>query len=298
MLDSMSEITVAALYYYPIKSCQGVSVPEADISPLGIQYDRQWMIVDQKNRFLSQRTHPALARVATAIEGGALAVSAPGMSDLHIPLEQRAGLPEESVTIWNKPGTATSEGEEAAAYFRTYLGLPQARLLRIAQPRGIKPKYIVKGAATSTGFADGFPILLTSTSSLEAFNAHMPLGPVGMDRFRPNIVVEGGLLPYMEDYWRKIRIGAMGATIVKASNRCPVPNVDQQEGILPPPAERHVSQTLRSTRSGHDAVTNDKGVFFGQNIVHTYRPGLKVRVGDSVVVKRLSAHPNVQLSAT
>lgn len=46
------------LYVYPIKSTYGIKVTEAEIGPFGFKYDREWMLVDEENNFISQRTQP------------------------------------------------------------------------------------------------------------------------------------------------------------------------------------------------------------------------------------------------
>ena len=61
----MSSIEVASLNYYPIKSCGAVQAEEVGFSELGIEYDREWMLVGSKGQFLSQRTHPELAVVCS-----------------------------------------------------------------------------------------------------------------------------------------------------------------------------------------------------------------------------------------
>ena len=51
-------LTVSELFIYPIKSLGGISVSSAKISDRGIDFDRRWMLVDENNRFLTQREVP------------------------------------------------------------------------------------------------------------------------------------------------------------------------------------------------------------------------------------------------
>jgi uncharacterized protein len=275
----MSGIEVTSLHYYPIKSCGAIEADAVTFSEFGIEHDREWMLVGSKGQFLSQRTHPELALVQTRIEDGSLVASAPSMGELVIALEQDPDAEVVPVNLWKKPGTGTNEGADASDYFSQYLG-KHARLLRVQQPRSINPECRVDGASARTGFADGFPLLLVSADSLAELSSHLEQ-PVTIDRFRPNIVVEGAPT-YDEDYWREVRIGDLRAFVVRACARCPVPNVDQKVGELP--KIRPVTEVLRATRQGTDPIGGEKGEFFGQNIVHVFKPGTAVRVGDAVSV--------------
>ncbi|HSX33254.1 MAG TPA: MOSC N-terminal beta barrel domain-containing protein [Candidatus Saccharimonadales bacterium] len=278
--------TIASLCRYPIKSCGGIEEHEVPLTEFGLEYDREWMLVGQNNQFLSQRVHPELALVATKIEGDKLLVTAPRVGELAIALERDPGAATEPVEVWKKPGTATSAGLEAAEFFSTYLGRA-ARLLRIAGPRQVKPECQVTGASSRTAFADGFPLLIASLSSLAELNRHLA-EPIGIDRFRANVIIDGAPA-YDEDYWRGILLGRVGGFVVRACARCPVPNV--KNGALP--KVRPVTAALRATRQGIDPVGESRGEFFGQNVVHVYEPGALLRVGDAVRIMSRATHRNI-----
>lgn len=286
----MSNIEVYGLSYYPIKSCGPVEADEVAFTEFGIEHDREWMLVGPKGNFLSQRKHPELALVKTRIEDGSLVAGAPGMGDLVVSLDRNPDAEIVQVDLWKKPGAGADQGAEANGYFSDYLGR-DARLLRVEQPRLIKPECRIDGASERTAFADGFPILLASMGSLAALNEHLD-DPVTIDRFRPNIVVEGAPA-YDEDYWRKLSIGGLRAFVARACSRCPVPNVDQRVGELL--KERPVTDALRATRHGIDPVDDLKGEFFGQNLVHVFEPGVTIRVGDRVDVVERAEDRNFQL---
>ncbi len=287
-------IEVSGLYTYPIKGCAANPLQEAELTDRGIAYDREWMLVGSNNQFLSQRTHPELALVRADVADDSLKVHVPDMHELAIPLNgpQLPTQEEVPVTVFKKPGSGMDQGAEAADYFSDYLQRP-ARLLRVKQPRAIKPECRIAGVSERISFVDGFPILLTSQSSLSELNAHLR-EPIPIDRFRPNIVVTGeGLPAYDEDYWRQLRIGQLQAYVVRACARCPVPNVDQKIGVLP--KERLVTEALRKSRRGVDSVDGSKSEFFGQNLTHVFEEGITIRIGDSVSVLERAAEPNVQI---
>ena len=62
-------------------------------------------------------------------------------------------------------------------------------------------------------FSDGYPVLVTSSASLDALNDKLVTAghaPVGIERFRPNIVL-GGLEPHDEDRLKTIEIATESA---------------------------------------------------------------------------------------
>lgn len=288
---SMPEVRVQSLNYYPIKACEGIEANTVAFSETGIEHDREFMLIGANGQFLSQRTHPELALVETSIEGGILYAQAPGMGELAISLTPDPDAEVIPIDLFKKPGSGTNVGPETAAYFTDYLNGKDARLIQLHQPRTIKPECQVEGASTTTGFADGFSILMTSSSSLEELNHHLKT-PVAMSNFRANIIVEGARA-YDEDYWREVMIGELNAFAVRACARCPVPNIDQQRGVLT--RERPVTEALRQTRYGVDLVNGSTGEFFGQNLAHVFEPGVTVSVGDLVTVVERSPDRNVQL---
>lgn len=281
----MSSIAIASLNVYPVKSCAPTALETATLTEFGIEHDRERMVVGENGQPFTQRNHPALALVRPSLGEGVLTLQAPGMEQLELPLARDPDAEVVPVNLWNKPGTGTDQGAEASGWFSDYLG-KTARLLAVSQSRLIKPECRVAGASERTAFADGFPFLLTSVSSLEDFNTHLPQ-PIPMDRFRPNIVVSGAPA-YAEDRWRTVRLGGLHAFVVRACARCSIPNIaqtpniDQEAGVLP--QERPVSAELRRSRQGIDPISDTKEVFFGQNLTHVFEPGLAIHVGDPVEV--------------
>ena len=136
--------------------------------------------------------------------------------------------------------------------------------------RPVDPAYAQAG--DRVGFADGFPLLLTTQASLDAFNRELP-SAIGMERFRPNIVVAGSE-PYAEDGWRRLRIGEIEFDVVKPCSRCVIPSIDPQTAQK----QAVVVQTLSRLRRRGDAV------YFGQNLIQ--RGTGDIKRGDSVAVLR------------
>lgn len=264
-------IEVSGLSYYPIKSCAGISTDSLEVTETGFEYDRNWMVVDSYGNFMSQRKNPEMALIEPRILDSTLSVTAPHMEEFSFPINWFAGIePVVDVTVHKKPVKARSEGDEAAEWFSEFLKT-DAKLVTLVPglPRQITDRYHKDNGSNQVGFADSFPFLMTSEASLAELNAHLT-EPVAMNRFRPNIVVSGSdLEAYDEDFWREIRIGHMRAFVVRACDRCPVPDTNQTTGLRP---DRPVTAALRETRHGTDPSDpkNPQGNFFGQNLNHVY----------------------------
>lgn len=259
---------VCGLHIYPVKSCGQLTVDRAVAGATGFEFDRRWMVVGDDARFLSQREHPRLALVRVQLDEGRLVLEVPGMAPLEIDLDGSTG-PAGRVQVWSDECAAFDEGRDAARWFSDHLGC-SARLVRMAgdDARPLGSSSAQPGDRVS--FADGFPFLLLSTASLDGLNRRLSL-PVPMDRFRPNIVVEG-CHAHAEDEWGRVCIGEVVFRIAKPCARCVVTTVDQETGER----GREPLHTLSTYRSF------DGQVLFGQNLVHENR-GV-VRVGDPVEV--------------
>ncbi len=251
----MLERRLEEIWIYPLKGAAGISVPSWELDAVGLAHDRRWMLVDAEGHFRSQRSDPALCRVRPSIVDGALRLDTGELPTLALPLELEEGPPHR-VRIWSDDVSARASplGSE---WFTAALGSPCTLVyLPEGAARACDPR-IARGSRV--GFADAFPLLLTSTESLAELNGRLEV-PVPMDRFRPNFVVTAGT-SYAEDEWTEIQIGGIGFRAVKPCVRCVVVTVDQQTGQ----GGTEPLRTLSSYRK------TDGGVTFGQNLVHLDR---------------------------
>jgi len=256
------------LYHYPIKSCRGTSLTEAVVGVRGIAADRHWMVVDAAGTFLSQRKLPRMALIAPRLGGGVLEVTAPGVPPLNVAVGH--GGRRADVSVWDDRCAAIDEGDAAAEWFTTFLGMA-CRLVRMPddEVRHVDPTYA--GPGDQVGFADGFSFLLTSRASLDELNRRLPT-PLPMNRFRPNLVIDG-VTAFEEDGWRHIRIDGITFAVAKPCARCAITTTDQNT------AERS-KEPLRTLATFRNVA--GKGVMFGQNLVHD-RTGV-LHVGAEVEV--------------
>lgn len=268
-------VTVSALHIYPVKGLKGIELGTARCTERGLENDRRWMVVDARGEFLTQRAHPKMATVWTDIAGGALALSAPDMGVLEIPLEAVAGAPLR-VRVWASECDAVAVSLEADAWLSEYLGLA-CRLVHMPETtrRTSNPRYAGEGKLV--GFADGYACLATSESSLADLNARLAAKShraLPMNRFRPNVVVAGSRA-YDEDAWKEIAIGAVVFRAAKPCGRCQVTTTDQSTGEVMGPEPL---ATLASYRAHPEF-----GSMFGMNWV-VVKTGT-IRVGDAVEVR-------------
>lgn len=263
----MSPMHLAALFCYPVKSCRGISLPAAELGPTGLAHDRSFLVVRPDGSFLTQRELPALAIVTTAIAHGRLTVVFPGGRSWSVDLTAPSGNPT-YVQVWGDEVVALDQGDDPAGLFAAHLGQP-VRLVRLQQTRAVPEAGAPSGS--QVGFADAYPLLLTTESSLADLNHRMP-ALLPMERFRPNLVVAGSR-PFAEDSWRHVRVGAVDIDLVKPCARCAITTVDQQSG------QRAGAEPLRTLGTFRRGV---KGVEFGWNCVPR-EPG-RLQVGDEVAV--------------
>lgn len=271
-------ITVAELWIYPVKSCGGIARQHVEVTPQGFKGDRQWMIVDAQGKFLTQRDYPQLARVQPQLTTTELTLTFDKFTPLKLPVQQSGKW--RSVTIWRDQTRAIDQGREASQWFSEVLQTP-CYLVRQSPEyhRPINPKYALWDNQ-SVSFADGYPILVTATASLDDLNQRLiaqyqdPSQAVPMDRFRPNVVIETPI-PFMESDWSQVQINQVILALVKPCSRCLVTTTDQHTG------DRHPLQEPLATLSRFRQVPQ-QGILFGENAIPLQTGILKL--GDVVQI--------------
>lgn len=264
----MPQIKVTELNIYPVKGTQGISLPKLTINSTGPKDDRRWMIIDENGKFISQRTHPALAIVKSEIVEGKLKLIIPHIAPLFIDNCDEGDMLE--AVIWKDTCHVIEQSKHASQALSDYLKIP-CKLVGLAKNtiRPVNSKYAVTDKDHIL-FADGFPVLITSQSSLNDLNDKLS-DPVPMNRFRPNIVVQG-LEPYEEDNWKRLRIGSVFFEAVKPCSRCTVITIDQSTGEK----GKEPLKTLAKYRN------SEKGIMFGMNLIHC-NEGV-IQVGDNLKI--------------
>ncbi len=284
---------IERLFVYPVKSCAGVELKEAVLLDTGLDLDRAWMVVDEDGVFVSQREQARLALVKPQLKMEELILRAPGMLALHVRID--AVEQPATVQVWDDTVPAFDMGHIAAQWFTDFLSLTHAGL-----PAGNAKKYRMvrfdpdhrrlssmkwtEGVEVPNQFSDGFPILVLSTASLDGLNVKLAAAghaAVGIERFRPNIVLSG-LDAHDEDRLASLHIalerdeaGEVILKPVKPCPRCPIPNIDPATAQSSP----EVGDLLQSYRQ--DARVGG-AVTFGMNAIVLHGLDGVLRVGQAV----------------
>ena len=253
---------------------------QALLTETGLDLDRAWMVVDAQGLFLTQRSLPRMALIRPQLKSDEMVLRAPGMLALHVAID--AVEAPATVTVWRDTVPAWDMGPVAAQWFSDFLGQP-CRLVRFdPEHRRLSSLEWTDGVEAPNQFADGFPLLVTSEASLQELNARLTAGghaAVGMERFRPNLVL-AGVEAHDEDRVDGLHVQADDATgvrlqPVKPCARCPIPNID------PATAESNpsVGDTLRSYRQDKRL---DGAITFGMNAIVREGAGQWLRVGQRI----------------
>jgi uncharacterized protein len=253
--------SVYSLHVYPLKGARGIALSEANILATGLAHDRRFLVVEASGAAVTQRNHPRMARVVTAIDEGSLVLTCDG-DRLAVPLTP-AG-PRRRVRIWDDDVDAIVV-PDAASFFTRYLGV-EASLVYVPDDafRVVEPAYAEPG--DRVGFADAYPILVAGLASLDDLNARLDV-PVPMDRFRPNVVIEGAA-PFAEEAEAALLVGELRIRTPKRCSRCQVVTVDQTTGA----AGKEPLRTLAKYRASENKV------FFGMNAIPDLAPGASYRL--------------------
>ncbi|MGW5614097.1 MOSC domain-containing protein [Streptomyces sp. NPDC003877] len=273
----MGNAHLHAIHVHPVKAVRGLAPREAAVEPWGLAGDRRWLLVDDGGKVVTQRQQPRLALAAAELlPDGGVRLSAPGREPLTVPVPRPIGTVPVQI-FRDKVEAVPAEDPAAHAWWSSYLGIG-VRLAYLDEPatrRPLDPRYARPGETVS--FADGFPLLLTTTASLDALNSliaqgdHADEGPLPMDRFRPNVVV-AGTGPWAEDDWTRIAVGEVTFRVAKPCGRCVVTTTDQGT------SERG-REPLHSL-GRHRRL--DGKLVFGQNLVPLSRG--TIRLGDPVTI--------------
>lgn len=277
--DSDLSGTIARLFVYPVKSCAGIEVQEAQLTETGLDLDRAWMVVDAEGMFLTQRALPRMALIRPQLKSDEMVLRAPGMLALHVAIDAVEG--PATVTVWRDTVPAWDMGAVAAQWFTDFLGQP-CRLVRFdPEYRRLSSMEWTDGVEAPNQFADGFPMLVASEASMDELNVRLQAAghaAVGIERFRPNVVL-AGVDAHDEDRVDLVRVDAAEGEIhlqpVKPCSRCPIPDIDPTTAQSTPV----VGDMLRTYRQDKRL---DGAITFGMNAIVGRGAGQVLRVGQRV----------------
>lgn len=235
----MSTSRVVALNLHPVKSCAIRPVEVAMVERAGFAGDRRWMVVDGEGKLVSAREeHHLFSVVADVAQTDSavdeeLRLQSPGFDDLHVVAESDVEVP---VRLHRHELIGTLVSAAADEWISSVVGRPGLRLVRCSDPtrRALNPDFSAEG--DHTAYADGYPVTLASRASLAQLNdwiaeAAVERGddvpaPLPMERFRPNVVIDGDLEAFIEDSWSTVRLGGVPFRVAKRVDRCVMTTID------------------------------------------------------------------------
>ena len=268
---------VSALYTYPVKGCRGVAMDRSPIGPLGLAFDREWLVVESDGKFITQRPYPGLTQVGVEVGADGLRLWAEGVGTVTVAPDYQGD--RMGVQIWRNMLDAVRQTPEADTFFSDLLGT-ELHLVRFAEDvvRPCDPAFAQAGDHTT--FSDGYPLLVTSETSLARLNETIVArggDGVPMSRFRPNIVVAGAPADIEDSNLRLVVDGEMIVDLVKPCARCLVTTTDQKTG------ERMGKEPLASLAIIRQGLLggDDRDVYFGQNGVARVDDDQHIAVGAS-----------------
>lgn len=238
--------TIQGIFRYPVKGLGGEELPEVELSERGIPFDREWMITDLEGQFITQREIPAMAMISASMSNDSLILH-------HRTLEDHISLPISgsekgkiiNTKIWSRHHDGLEESGAINQWLSNHMNR-EVRLVRVTETGGYRRKLSIPPFSIRIPFADGYPLLIIGTKSLEELNSRLD-SPVNMDRFRPNLVIHSAK-PFEEDEAGKILINDGIIELIKPCPRCKVVTIDQERGI-PGKEPLHTLSTFRKFKN-------------------------------------------------
>ena len=258
------EYKITGLYVYPIKSLKGIRMPQVRLSASGFAYDRYWMLINEAGRAITQREIHALALFEVQLSETGVTVEYQG-DQLYIPFDSNIHNKDQIQTrLFDIDIASVVENENINSWFSKHLN-QQVRLVRQAP----QTKRLVKNHPdASLHYADGGQYLILGQPAMDQLNNKLSAS-LNINRFRPNIVFEGGN-PHDEDAWQSINIGDHMFEVTKSCARCNIPTINQKTSEKSAEPIRTLSTYRRW----------DKNIWFGRYFKLTSTPGNYITVDE------------------
>uniref|UniRef100_R4GD77 MOSC domain-containing protein n=1 Tax=Anolis carolinensis TaxID=28377 RepID=R4GD77_ANOCA len=254
--------TVTGVTLYPVKSCRGINLQRAQVTPLGLQSgdlrDRFWLVIKEDGHMVTARQEPQLVLIVVNSENGQLILNAPEMKELAIPIKTPKENPVKNCRVFGLDVEGRDCGDEVAHWLTTFLNSEPYRLVHFETqmaPRKCEKIKIPFRPTDEVSYHDAAPILLMSEPSMEDLNTRLEKKR-DLRYFRPSITVSG-CGAYEEDTWDKIIIGDVELKLIMQCGRCILTTVDPDNGIIDrkepletlkryrmcDPADKHIHKT-------------------------------------------------------
>lgn len=266
--------TLSQINIYPIKSMAGFDVSAAYVSKTGLAFDRQMMLIDAQGRFVTARKIPRLLAFTVALHETGVVIKSPSGKSLRINYSDfKIKI---NVNIWRHDMVASTSNDEVNRWLSIELGL-DVKLVRLNE----ESARTVSKFSQPLAFADGYPLLIIGEQSLSLLNEKASEDS-SMSQFRSNLVFSGDT-PFIEDTWRRIKIGDVEFEFVKPCERCIMTTVDMK--TLAFRKSKEPLSTLATFRA------DERGrLMFGENLI-AKNEGM-ISIGDTIEV--LETHSGIK----
>jgi len=284
LVGRVSEIRV-----HPVKSAAPQIVDSWDVSLLGLEHDRQFVLLNQYGTMMTLRRHPKFVLINTCVKKDCIEITGENMPLLRLPLynEIKEDSKIKKVNVFQNTTDGIHVSEEADSWFSTYFnmeglqlyGFPKDGVPRFVDDKGVKEENY---APDPLMFADGCPLLLLSEETVNEINNECSGTDVTVDRFRPNIVIKG-CKPFDEDSWSLIQIGDnTKLQCLYPCQRCVAINVDPIKGTIDSSNTRLLKELerVRPTPDGEFPLMPPKIPIIGCN--YGVRSVGRIKVGDPI----------------
>ena len=222
---------ITDIYEYPLKSSKGNRLKSVEIDSFGLKNDRKIAVIDSKNRIITGRERPDLVHISSEIKEGILLLKFPGTENLILSLN--VDLEEITATLFRTKVQGMFLGSGSSEWISSVLK-GDFKLISTFSGTG--------SSATSanvevypTGYADSAPVHLINLKTLAYLNSKLGQ-KVGLENFRPNIVIDGNE-PFEEDQWSALNINGCQFQLQELTSRCIFTTVDPKTALKDPEIE-------------------------------------------------------------
>jgi uncharacterized protein YcbX len=274
----MNTMKTTGLFIYPVKSMKGIALDKAQLTSKGLLYDRQWMVVGESGKFITQRDIPRMALVNTRLGEQGVELSMDDHGSITVPFDLFRG--EQIVTsVWRVKCQAVDQGQHISNWLTRALGSKRPLRLVRMDPDYVRPqnKPEIMGEKTTTDFADAAPFLVTNQASLDELNSVLESNSsqaVPMNRFRPNIVLQG-LESFAEHKLAGLSAENYEFRLRAPCERCIITTVDQETAMKDPHG-----QPFKTLQAINPIPAKMKAPAFGQYATLTRGEAQNIVVGD------------------
>jgi uncharacterized protein YcbX len=216
---------VTGIFIHPVKSCRRIELDVAVVDDYGLEGDRRWQVQGPAGQMMTQRKFPDMARIQPLPVPGGLRLHCDGMPDIEVQQPEVANISGKTMTGLVPVADA---GDEAARWLARVLSI-ECRLTAIAT--GYERRVLIGGDEVfgqQASLVDAAPVHIVTAASHRFLLQHA-VEPFPIERFRPNLVVDG-CEAWAEDTWRELSIGDARVRVALPWPRCVMPQVDQDTG--------------------------------------------------------------------